>query len=594
LLPEASLIIANARVISMDPFAPSFSKKGQVIAIRNQRIIALGDTQQVNSLVGANTRWIDAHERSLLPGFIDSHFHLMSGSAELDNAELVGVNSLGELADAMRQHASRQAAKATGERMDAALLPAKIEFSSTWVTGSHLKYGLLPGGELLTRRHLDEILADRPLVVMAYDYHTLWANTLALQLAGLLPDFDSAEKKPYSAGVVLAEDGLPSGELREPPAYGPVLALTGAWGRASTNLTGIEAARLGAAEQAEDRRLLQRGLALAAKAGVTSIHNMDGNTHSAAMYAALEDLGELTLRIYLPLSVSPQTTTDELQEALEMKRLLHQEEGVASTTRETAPQLVRAGHVKFFMDGVMESWTAFLLDDYADRSGWRGEPIYTPDQFNRLVSECDRLGLQISVHAIGDAAVRQALDGFAKAREINGGRDSRHRIEHIEVIDFEDLPRFSELGVIASMQPLHAPRLGDVWLERAGELRWERSFAWNHLRQAGARLAFGSDWPVVTQNPMLGLHAALNRQVWKTGLSDQRQTLQQALDSYTRQAAYAEFQEQQKGMLRAGYLADMALLSADLQEIPAEEINQVHPILTVCDGRVVYEELPWQ
>ncbi len=244
------------------------------------------------------------------------------------------------------------------------------------------------------------------------------------------------------------------------------------------------------------------------------------------------------------------------------------------------------------MDGVIESYTALLLDDYADAPGQRGGALFSAEHFARMATEADRLGLQICVHAIGDGAVRRTLDGYEAARRAHGPRDSRHRVEHIELIHPDDLPRFAQLGVIASMQPLHAPPAAldaDVWPARVGGSRWQLGFAWQTLRAAGAHLAFGSDWPVVTQNPMLGVHRALNRQQWSPGLPDQRQTLADTLIAYTRDAAYAEFQEHQKGTLRAGRLADMALLSEDIFAAPADQIERVRPVLTMCDGRIVYE-----
>jgi hypothetical protein len=177
-------------------------------------------------------------------------------------------------------------------------------------------------------------------------------------------------------------------------------------------------------------------------------------------------------------------------------------------------------------------------------------------------------------------------------QKINGKRDSRHRIEHIEIIHPQDLPRFAQLGVIASMQLLHLPgALGEdkVWLSHAGQERWGHSFAWQSLRQAGARLVFGSDWPVVQPDPMLALHVALNRKPWLPGLPDQQQNLEQAIASYTYEAAFAEFREDCKGQLRPGMLADLVLLSEDLESVPAEEISRVHPAMTICDGRVVYK-----
>jgi predicted amidohydrolase YtcJ len=209
-----------------------------------------------------------------------------------------------------------------------------------------------------------------------------------------------------------------------------------------------------------------------------------------------------------------------------------------------------------------------------------------------MVVEADRLGLQLSVHAVGDLGVRRVLDAYQLAQKTNGKRDSRHRIEHIEVIHADDVRRFARLGVIASMQPMHAPSRvddGDVWQGRVGRQRWPNSFAWSTLREAGAMLVFGSDWPVVSQNPMLGVHNTLNRIPWEAGMPAHRQSLADTLLSYTRQAAYAEFAEGQKGMLKPGGLADLVLLSGDIFQTSPEKIKAVHPLLTMMDGQIVYE-----
>jgi predicted amidohydrolase YtcJ len=200
--------------------------------------------------------------------------------------------------------------------------------------------------------------------------------------------------------------------------------------------------------------------------------------------------------------------------------------------------------------------------------------------------------MQIYTHSVGDMGVRRVLDAYQQAQALNGKRDARHRVEHIELIHPADLPRFKQLGVLASMQPLHSPMQvdeNDIWPQRVGPERWPFSFAWQTLREAGAMLVFGSDWPVVTQNPLRGIANAVTRQPWVEGMPHQAQSLTETLIAYTRDAAYAEFQEQQKGQIKAGYLADLVLLPKDLFEMPPAEIADLRPTLTMADGRVVYE-----
>jgi predicted amidohydrolase YtcJ len=253
--------------------------------------------------------------------------------------------------------------------------------------------------------------------------------------------------------------------------------------------------------------------------------------------------------------------------------------------------MVRSTGVKFFMDGVVESFTALLLEPYTGQPGNYGKAVFEAEQFNFMAAAADRLGLQISVHAIGDGAVRRTLDGYEYVQQVNGRRDSRHRIEHIELLHPADLPRFRELGVVVSMQPLHETVSvpGQWWAKNVGQPRWACGFPWQTIRASGVPLTFGSDWPIVTQNPYLGIHAALARQPWVPGLPEQRQSLSDTLAAYTRDAAYAEFQEGVKGQLRRGMLADMVLLSGDIETTPVQAIRQMSAALTMVGGKIVYE-----
>jgi predicted amidohydrolase YtcJ len=532
-MPEYADTILLARVFAADSGHPY----AEAVAVKGRRILFVGSAEDADRLRGPATRTVDGRGRTLLPGFVDSHFHLLHGSEELGSIQLQDVGGMADLERAVRVYAA--------DNPDLPIL-----------SGFGLRYAVLPD-HTLTRQQLDAILPDRPLILFAFDAHTAWANTPALERGGIL---HGGQAGP-NAEIVMDAAGTASGELREPGAFDPVKSL------------------IPEPDGSRRRALLRRGLAEAARQGITGVHNMDGDADQMAFYAAMEDLGELTLRVYCSLNVWPDTPLEALAEAVELRRTYR-------------GGLLWAGALKFFMDGVVESYTALLLDDYADRPGWLGDAHYSADLFARFAVEADRLGLQIFVHAIGDGAVRRTLDGFEAARRANGPRDSRHRVEHIELIHPDDLPRFAGLGVIASMQPLHSPMQvdeSDVWPERVGAGRWGRSFAWAALRRAGARLVFGSDWPVASQSVMQGIHAALTRLPWAEGLPDQRQALSDALLSYTLDGAYAEFQEEERGRLKAGMLADLVLLSDDLFAIPPEALADVHPLLTMCDGRVVFE-----
>ena len=247
-----------------------------------------------------------------------------------------------------------------------------------------------------------------------------------------------------------------------------------------------------------------------------------------------------------------------------------------------------SNRVKIFVDGVTESGTAALLADYTDRPGHKGQPIFDAASFAVAAVEIDRRGMQITVHAIGDAAVRIALDGYEAARRTNGPRSSRHRIEHIEMIHPADIPRFAELGVIASFQPLHAP-LGESHTTRSiGPDRAPYVYAWRALKEAGALVAFSSDWPVVPVDPLLGIQTALMREPHLPGLPDHRLPLMDVLKAFTCNGAYAGFMEAHTGRIAPGLLADLVLLSGDIENTPPDQIAGLGIELTICDGRVTH------
>jgi predicted amidohydrolase YtcJ len=531
----AHFLFENARVFTADHVRPS----ADAVAVRDNRIVFVGSRAEAQSLKGAQTRVIDAGGGTLMPGFIDSHFHMMYGALNLDGMQLEPATNYEELSKIVLTYAAQHP-------------------DDAWLPGTGLRYNAGPGHTPLNRHHLDALVADRPIYINAFDGHTSWANTLALKMAGI---FNGGVTGPNSENV-LDEHGESTGELREPGAYQVV----------SDMVPKPDAVR--------QRTLLQQALKLTASLGVTSVHNMDGNEQKAAIYAALDDLEQLTCRIYIPYSVSPETPLEALEkEALPLKQNYEGE-------------MLRAGSVKFFIDGVIEGYTGLLVDPYADNPSTSGAANYDIDHYQRMVTEADRLGLQIFTHSVGDMGVRRVLDAYQNAQRLNGKRDSRHRIEHIELVHPDDLLRFIELGVLASMQPLHSPMQvdeNDIWPVRVGRERWPLSFAWQTLREASATLVFGSDWPVVTQNPLRGISNAVTRKPWAEDMPSQSQTLEESLIAYTRDAAYAEFQERHKGQIKEGYLADLVLLPKNLFEIPPEEIAELKPSLTMADGRVVYE-----
>jgi predicted amidohydrolase YtcJ len=531
----AHFLIENASVFTADPSQPI----AEAVAVTGNRISFVGSNAEVRAFKGTETRMIDAGGGTLMPGCIDSHYHMMYGALNLDGMQLETADSFEKLAKIVRAYAAEHP-------------------EMPWLAGTGLRYNLGPGNTALTRQHLDSLAADRPIYINSFDGHTSWANTIALEMAGI---FHGGKTSPNSENV-LDEHGQSTGELREPGAYKPVSDL------------------VPKPDESRKRALLRQALQRTASLGVTSVHNMDGSYEQACRYAALEDLGELTCRIYIPFSVTPETSIETLErEAAEMQQSFNGE-------------MLRAGSVKFFIDGVIEGFTGMLVDPYADDPTTCGAANYDIEHFNRLVAKADSLKMQVFTHAVGDMGVRKVLDAYQYARSHNGQRDARHRVEHIELIHPDDLLRFKQLGVLASMQPLHAPmqvEAGDIWVQRVGVQRWPLSFAWQTLREAGATLVFGSDWPVVTQNPFQGISNAITRVPWLEGMPHQKQSLLDTLIAYTRDAAYAEFQEHQKGQIRRNHLADLVILPKNIFEMEPADIGSLKPELTMANGRVVYE-----
>jgi len=536
-MSSTELIITNANVYTVDPANPH----AQAVAIQGNRIAYVGDNQGALAYRGQQTRVIDGGGHTLLPGINDSHFHLLMGARRLDHLDLAAVNSLDGLAAAIQQAPDQDEVKGGG-----------------WIQGYGLAYDVVATGTALTRHHLDSIEPHRPMLLFSLDFHTCWANTKALEIASIL---HGGEVKA-GAEIVMGTDGLAMGQINEDST--------------------VISRHIPALSADETRTLVRRSIAQMNALGITSVTNMDGTADQMALYSSMAADGDFNLRIYMPYSVTPDTPVSAIaDEALPL-------------CQQYQNGKVRAGSVKLFIDGVVESGTAYLLEPYTNWPDSRGFPLYEWAHYRDLIIEADRHNLQIKVHAIGDAGVRMTLDAYAAAREANGPRDSRHRIEHVELLHDDDLLRFQELGIIAAMQPLHASRpVVDHyvnWMHCVGEERYHRAFRWRTLREQGVPLPFGSDWPVVTFDPYVGMEAALTQTAWADGLVNQAQTLAETIDSYTRAGAYAEFQDNVKGQIRVGMLADLVLLDHDLWAMDLANIRDVRPKLTLCDGEVVYEQ----
>ena len=550
---HADLIITNARILTMDAGNP----RVDALAVAGGLIAAVGSASQIMALRGNETRVIDARGASVLPGFIESHAHLFLGAAELSHLQLGGVFGLEALAERLAAY--------TQAHPD---LPFLI--------GQSCDYDILGQGQRLTRQMLDAIIPNRPVALVAADHHTVWANTMALEMAEVL---HGRELSPGNE-IVMGEDGLAAGELREFEAMAPLFKAAD-MERARIGLdAGTEPEDPSADEREADKQIMRRGLAYAASFGITSFHNMDGNLYQLDLLEEIGREGGLICRAQVPFHFKHPMTLSDLEHATTRAARYHGD-------------WLKAGVVKLFMDGVLDSGTAHMLSPYKTGDDWRGEAYFSDEEFAQLATEIDRRGLQIAVHAIGDAAVRTVLDGYEAAARANGARDSRHRIEHIEVTTADDIPRFSQLGVIASMQPSHAAGAMDFPVEPTASIlgpeRAPYAYAPRTIRESGAHVVFSTDWPVAPINPILSMQTAMIREPWSPDLPDQRFSLLEAIHAYTVEGAYAEFAEDRKGRLKPGYFADIVVMSNDLESLPVERLHEAEARMTICGGRVTHE-----
>jgi len=539
----ADVILINGKVYTVNPAQPW----AQAVAVKDGKIVAVGDSNDVLEFRGAATQLIDAQGHLVLPGFGDSHVHFMEGSFTLLGVKLDDVKTIPRIQKRVKDFAAAHP-------------------GDSWIEGMGWSYDAFGADALPDKKYLDEVAPDRPVFLTCFDGHTTWANSKALQLAGI----DRSTPDPPNGKIVRDAQGNPTGALTE-AASGLVRKVVPPPTRE---------ARLNA---------LRAGLLEARRNGVTRIHSAGGDFEYFDLYDELRNHGELTARFYISYFLNPPGLTPEIRASLDRARATYHDDWLS------------AGAVKTMLDGVVESHTAAMLTPYADNPAVKGKTFWQPAQYQATVTELDHNGYQIFTHAIGDAAVRLALNSYESMAETNGTRDSRPRIEHIETITSQDVPRFGKLGVIPSMQPLHAyPDADtlDVWLKNAGVQREPLAFAWNSIANSGGRLAFGSDWPVVTISPWPGLQTALTRQTADGKpaggfVPAQRITLPQAIAAYTMGVAYAGMREKEEGSIEKGKLADLIIVDRDLFQIDPHKIDKTKVLLTMVGGKVVYGDDAW-
>jgi predicted amidohydrolase YtcJ len=532
-------VVVNARIYTVNSQQPW----AEALAIGGDKILAVGSAKDIAAYRGPATKVIDAQGRLVLPGFTDCHIHFMDGSLGLTQVDLNGARTVPEIQQRVKEYAAAHP-------------------NEPWITGMGWTYPTFGPSALPDKKILDEVVSDRPVFLVAFDGHSSWANSKALTMAGIT----RKTPNPPNGKIVRDAKGEATGALQE--AAGDLVA------KVMPKPTREE--RLAA---------LRLGMQAANKVGLVRVHSAGQDLEYLDLYDELRRKGEMTVRLYVAYFLDPPELTPDALDKIEQARRTYHDDWISG------------GVVKTMLDGVVEAHTAAMLAPYSDDPSQSGKLFWDEAKYKQAIAELDRRGLQIFTHAIGDRAVRLALDAYQEAAETNHTHDARPRIEHIETISAQDIPRFGKLGVIASFQPLHAYPDDDtlkIWARNVGPERAQRAWVWNSIQKTGGTLAFGSDWPVVTLNPWPGVQNALTRQTTEGDppggyVPKERISLTDTIRAYTLGAAFAGHREKLEGSLEPGKLADLIMLSGDFFKIEPSDIGKTEVLLTMVGGKVVYQ-----
>lgn len=504
------------------------------ILIKENRIMDIVEPGNYSMNINEKTKIFDFDNQLIMPGFHDFHIHLLLGGLLQESVRLNTAKSAQEVADLVKAFAN-------------------MNYEDPFVIGCGWEQNQWEHG-VPHRSILDKVIPDRPVLLYQAEFHSAWVNSKALELAGI----DKNTENPLYGEIIKDENGEPTGLLVE-HAVGLVTKVL------PINLEIKE-------------KLLDSFLKEAAKYGVTSVHDLlripEMSVEEAELYAAYEEAGKLTSRIHF---VAPLTGDLELAKKLR---------------EQYSSNMVQFCGFKQFVDGVTTSYTAYLLDSYEDNPSSKGSLVFPEELIKKWTIEADKENFRVRFHCIGDGAVRLALDSFEEAQKENGSRDSRHAIEHVEMIHPDDIERFHRLRVLASVQPEHINvTQRNVYEELIGKDRMNYNFLLKTMMDKGTTMVFGTDYPVVDLNPFPGIYRAITR-LDDEGVewgSNEQISLADALLNYTVSPAFGAFRENELGTIEAGKLADLIVLDRNLFQVPVEEIKQTKVILTMVDGKVVYE-----
>ncbi|GAA2445316.1 amidohydrolase [Streptomyces pulveraceus] len=525
----APLVLRNARIHTVDPALP----EAQAMAVVDGRIAWLGPDEDARRWTGPDTHVIDAGGKLVLPGFIDAHNHVRLGS---DDAcvQLSGARTLDEVHARIRAwHTANPGAE--------------------WIEAEAFDYSAIPDGRMPAAADLDPATGDVPAFVLSYDVHTAWVNTAGLRRLGI--DRDHTH--------------LPFGEAATDPATGEPTGFIKDFAVKGLSRDGHRALReLGLPWASPDRQYgrLAKSLDDAIGFGITTVVEPQNSLDDLPLFERARAEGRLRSRIVAALFHPRGTTDADLDD-------------FAAAAHRHDDDRIRVGPLKLYIDDVVEPRTAALLEPYAGCRHHRGDTFYPPEEFAELLTKLDARGFQCFVHATGDRGIRTVLDAVERARAVNGARDARHQVVHVECLDPDDTPRFAALGVIACMQPRHsAPEVagpGKDWAENVGAERWHKAWPLRSLHEAGAVLALSSDWNVAEMDPMVGIHTAVTRRPLGGGapwMPQETISVETAVHGYTMGSAYANFLEDERGSLTVGKAADFVVLSRDILRAAPEDI----------------------
>ena len=542
-MTSADLVFTGGPVFTVDPARTRASS----LAVVGDRIVAVGH-DEVRELVGPRTEVVDLAGRLLLPGFQDAHVHAVFGGSELAECDLTGTVGVPEYLGRVRAYADAHPEHA-------------------WITGGGWSMESFTGG-LPTRQLLDSVVPDRPVLLSNRDHHGAWANTRALELAGLTADTPD----PTDGRIEREPDGTPSGMLQE-------------------GATALVARLVPAATPTDRLAGLLRAQKLLHSLGITGwqdalLGEFGGRPDPSDAYATAARDGSLTARVTGALWWNRERGAEQIPE-------------LVARRAESGHGRFRTGSVKIMQDGIAENFTAAMTAPYLDGCGCAtansGLSFVDPVALCAYVTELDALDFQVHFHALGDRAVREALNAVEAARTANGRRATRHHLAHLQVVHPDDIPRFAELGAIANIQPLwasHEPQMDELTIPFLGPERAARQYPFGSLLRAGATLAAGSDWSVSSPDPLAGIHVAVNRMQpgatdGRVFLPEQRLDLATAVASYTAGSAHVNGMDD-AGTLRPGHLADLVVLDRDVFTEPVEEIHAARVLQTYVGGSRVY------